>query len=160
MDELVFEIRQQDDQTRETAGRLVGTLLRYEERARDRPEVFMRGALTWPADGIVINEGHQRSQAILRAIPFVEGDEVRIDAPVPATQRGRDLCTNISAGVLTGLSVEFKATSEGRRGNLREIRSAFLGAAAVVDAGAYRGSTVEVRSRGDEGLMEVACRWL
>ena len=160
MDELVFEIRQLDDPTRESPGRLVGTLLRYEERASDRPEVFVRGALSWPAEGIVINEQHNRQAPILRAVPFIDGDEVRIDAAVPPTQRGRDAITNIRAGVLTGLSVEFQARAEGRRGNLREIRSAHLGAAALVDAGAYRGSKVEVRSRGEQGLVEAAYRWL
>ena len=40
MDKLVFEIRQLEDPTRESPGRLAGTLLVYEERARDRQEVF------------------------------------------------------------------------------------------------------------------------
>ena len=160
MDNLTFEIRQVDDPSRESPGRLVGTLLRYEERASDRAEVFVRGSLSWDEAGIVINEQHNRQAPILRAVPFLDGDEVKIDAPVPATQRGRDAITNIRAGVFTGLSVEFKSRAEGRRGNLREIRQAFLGAAALVDQGAYRGSKVEVRARGDHGLVEVARRWL
>ena len=65
MDKLVFEIRQAEDPSRESPGRLVGTLLTYEERARDRNEVFRRGALTWPADGILINEQHNRQAPIL-----------------------------------------------------------------------------------------------
>ena len=64
MDELVFEIRQLEDETRESPGRLVGTLLRYEERARDRKEVFVRGALSWPKEGILINEQHNRQAPI------------------------------------------------------------------------------------------------
>ena len=63
-DKLVFEIRQADDPSRDSPGRLVGTLLVYEERARDRPEVFSRGALTWPKEGIVINEQHNRQAPI------------------------------------------------------------------------------------------------
>ena len=62
---------------------------------------------------------------------------MKIDAAVPNTVRGRDAVTNIREGVWTGLSVEFHSRSEGRRGNLREIRSAYLGAAALVDVGAY-----------------------
>ena len=100
MDELVFEIRQADDPTRESAGRITGVLMRYEERARDRPEVFARASLSWPAEGIVINEQHNRLAPILRAIPFLDGDEVKIDAPVPNTTRGRDAITNIREGVL------------------------------------------------------------
>ena len=160
MDELIFEIRQVDDPSRESPGRLVGTLLRYEERASDRPEVFVRGALTWPEKGILINEQHNRQAPILRAIPFLDGDEVKIDALVPATQRGRDAVTNIREGVWTGLSVEFHSRAEGRRGPLREIRQAYLGAAALVDTAAYGGSRVEVRARGDHGLVEAAYRWL
>ena len=147
MDELVFEIRQLEDPTRESPGRLVGTLLRYEERARDRNEVFARGALTWPEAGIVVNWQHDRQRPILRAIPFEEDGEVKIDAPIPNSTLGRDTVVNIRSGVFTGLSVEFHSRAEGRRGNLREIRSAILGAAALVDTGSYAGSKVEVRGQ-------------
>ena len=159
MDELIFEIRQADDPTRESAGRIVGTLLRYEEVASDRKEIFARGALTWPDAGIVLNEQHNRQAPVLRTIPFLDGDSVMIDAAVPSTQRGRDCLTNIREGVYTSLSVEFKSRSEGRRGNLREIRSAFLGSAALVDAGSYAGSKVEVRAKTDV-QRRIAAIWL
>ena len=149
MDQLVFEVRQAEDPTRESPGRLTGTLLVYEERARDRNELFVKGALTWPEDGILINEQHNRQAPILRAIPFEEDGAIKIDAPVPNTARGRDAVTNIREGVWTGLSVEFKSKAEGRRGNLREIRQAHLGAAALVDAASYAGSTVEVRAEAE-----------
>ena len=162
MDSLIFEIRQAEDPSRDSPGRLTGTLLRYNEVARDRKEVFARGALTWPADGILINEQHNRQAPILKAIPYEDGDEVRIDTPVPNTTRGRDAVTNIRAGVWTGLSVEFHSKSEGRRGNLREIKKAFLGAAALVDIGAYSGSTVEVRGEAvaRPWTVEDVLRWL
>ena len=160
MDELVFEVRQQDDPSRESPGRLVGTLLRYSERARDRAEIFLPGSLSWDQAGIVINEQHNRAAPIVRAVPFLDGDEVKIDAAVPSTQRGRDAIANIKAGVWTALSVEFRATSEGHRGGVREIRSAVLGAAALVDTGAYRGSKVEVRARDADRRTEGAYRWL
>ena len=149
MDELIFEIRQADDPTRESAGRLVGTLLRYNEVAEDRREVFAPGALTWPEDGILINVMHERKSPLLRAIPFQDGDAVKIDARVPSTAAGRDAITNIREGVYTGLSIEFHSRAEGRRGPLREIRQAFLGAAAMVDTAAYGGSKVEIRAKSD-----------
>ena len=149
MDKLLFEIRQAVDESRDSPGRIAGTLLRYNEVASDRREVFSRGALTWPADGILINEQHNRQAPILKAIPYEDGDEVRIDAPVPNTTRGRDAVTNIRAGVWTGLSVEFHSRAEGRRGNLREIRSALLGGAALVDLSSYGGSKVEVRAKSE-----------
>ena len=162
MDALVFEIRQAEDPSRESPGRLTGTILVYEERARDRPEVFARGALTWPKEGILINEQHNRQAPILRAVPYMDGDEVKIDAPVPNTARGRDAVTNIREGVWTGLSVEFKSKAEGRRGPLREIRSAHLGGAALVDAGSYAGATVEVRAEAEARAWtaEDVLRWL
>ena len=118
--------------------------------------------MSWPKEGILINEQHNRAAPILRAIPFEEDGAVKIDAPVPNTVRGRDAVTNIREGVWTGLSVEFRSRSEGRRGNLREIRSAYLGAAALVDAGAYGGSKVEVRAEGEvrEWSTEDVLRWL
>ena len=162
MDALVFEIRQAEDPSRESPGRLVGTLLRYGEVAKDRKEVFARGALTWPEAGILINEQHNRQAPILRAVPYLDGDEVKIDTPVPNTVRGRDAVTNIRSGVFSGLSVEFHSRSEGRRGNLREIRSAYLGAAALVDIGAYAGSKVEVRAEAGARAWDAedVLRWL
>ena len=162
MDKLVFEIRQLEDPTRESPGRLVGTLLRYGEVAQDRKEVFARGALTWPAEGILVNWQHDRSRNLLRAIPYIDGDAVKIDAPIPNTVLGRDTVTNIREGVFGGMSVEFHSRSEGRRGNLREIRSAYLGAAALVDTGSYAGATVEVRAEADARAWELedVLRWL
>ena len=162
MDKLVFEIRQLEDPTRESPGRLAGTLLVYEERARDRQEVFARGALTWPENGILVNWQHDRSKPILRALPFIDGDSVKIDAQIPNTTLGRDTVVNIRSGVFSGLSVEFHSRSEGRRGNLREIRSAFLGAAGLVDTGAYAGAKVEVRAEAGARAwaLEDVLRWL
>ena len=141
---------------------MTGTLLVYEERARDRNEIFKRGALTWDERGILINWQHDRSKPLLRAIPYNDGDAVRIDAPIPNTVLGRDSVVNIREGVFTGLSVEFHSRSEGRRGNLREIRSAYLGAAALVDIGAYSGAKVEVRAEAGVRAWEIedVLRWL
>ena len=88
---------------------------------------------------------------------------MKIDAPVPNTVTGTGMQSRIfREGIWTGLSVEFHSRSEGRRGNLREIRSAYLGAAALVDAGAYGGSKVEVRAEGEvrEWSTEDVLRWL
>ena len=149
MDQLLCEIRFADD-GRDSPGRLMGTLVTYEERARDRPELFTRGALEWLADGIVINEMHNRQAPIVRAIPFLDGDALRIDVALPDNTRGRDVATAMrqELPLYGGLSIEFKALREGRRGGLREIRRAMLGAAGLVDRGAYAGSTVEIRASG------------
>ena len=109
-----------------------------------------------------MNWQHDRSKPLLRAIPFTDGDSVKIDAPIPNTALGRDAVTNIRAGVFGSMSIEFHSRSEGRRGNLREIRSAILGAAGLVDAGAYAGAKVEVRAEAGARAWDTedVLRWL
>ena len=142
---LDFEIRYELDASNQSPGRLTGTLLTYEDRADDRPEIFTTGSLHWPDGGIIINQQHDRARPIVRAVPFMDGNAVKIDAPLPNTTAGRDAAENVRAGVLTGLSVEFFAEKVGRRGNMREIRQALLGAAGLVDTSSYKKSTVEIR---------------
>ena len=79
----------------------------YGKRASDRPELFETGSLKWPEDGIVLNRQHSRKSPIMRVIPTVEGDEVRIDQRLPDTQAGRDAAAEIRQGLFRGLSVEF-----------------------------------------------------
>ena len=148
MAEIRCAIEYREDETRQSPGRIVGTLMRYGARAGDRPERFASGALSWREGGIILNEQHNRAAPILRFTPFVEGSEVRVDVPLPDTSRGRDAAVMIRDGTLTGLSVEFRATSEGRAGGVREIRAAKLLAAALVDDPSYPSSAVEVRAEG------------
>ena len=103
MEQLTCEIRYSQDDTRQTPGRVTGTLIVFEKRAGDRPELFERDSIHWPELGIVINEMHQRNAPVLRVIPFLDGDELRIDGVLPDTQRGRDAATNIREHVYTGL---------------------------------------------------------
>ena len=161
MDQLLTEVRFQEDTTRETPGRLVGTLLTYEMRAHDRPELFERGALRWPDDGILIREQHNRQAPICRVIPFMDGDAVKVDAALPNTTRGRDAAENVRQGVLGGLSVEFQAVKEGRRNGVRVIRDALLVGGGLVDSPSYAGSTVEVRAESEAtNLPGAATLWL
>ena len=156
MDTLDFEIRFEADPTNQSPGRLTGTLLRYSTPANDRPELFTPGALHWPDAGIIINQQHDRQKPIVRAIPFESDGAVMVDVPLPNTTAGRDAAENVRQGILTGLSVEFRAEQEGRRGPLRCISRALLGAAALVDTASYKGSTVEVR---EEAALPRRRRW-
>ena len=145
--EIRCKIECRADDSRQSPGRIVGTLIEYETRASDRPEVFADGALAWDEGGVVLNEQHARSQPIMRFVPEVRGKEVVVDAPLPDTQRGRDAATMIRNGTMRGLSIEFRATEEGRRAGMREVRAATLMGAALVDDPSYKG-TLEVRERG------------
>ena len=141
-----IELRQDD--TRQSPGRLTGTLLTYETRAKDRPEMFASGSLTWPEGGIILNEQHNRAQPIIRFTPEVRGKEVKIDIPLPDTQRGRDTAEMVRNGTMRGLSIEFKARNEENRAGVRIVKSAALTGAALVDDGSY-GTSVEVRNQSN-----------
>ena len=151
LENLLIEVRYVEDTTRESPGRLTGVLLTYGETSRDRPERFMRDSLHWLETGIIVNEQHNRQAAIMRVHPFLDGDLLRVDEPLPNTQRGRDAATNIRDGLYTGLSVEFskRGVLASYVGGVREIRQAQLVGAGLVDLASYPGSVVEVRERGD-----------
>ena len=95
-----IELRQSQD----GPGRLTGTLIRYGDRASDRPERFEAGALRWPDNGVVLRRQHARSNPIMRIIPEVRGSEVIIDTPLPDTASGRDTAAEIRSGLFGGLS--------------------------------------------------------
>ena len=160
-DEIRCAIEYREDETRQGPGRIVGTLMVYGERAKDRAEAFAPGALHWPDAGIVLNEQHNRQAPILRFTPELDGKELRIDAALPDTQRGRDAATMIKNGTMTGLSIEFRAEQEGRAAGVRQIRRAHLSAAAaLVDSPSY-GTSVEVRGKGlGDAAPKVQTLWL
>ena len=159
-DELLVEIRMQEDEAR-GPGRLQGTLLKYGVKASDRNEMFLPGSLSWPPEGVLLREMHRRDSPIARVIPFEKDGEIRIDAQLPTTQRGRDCAENIRQHVYQGLSVEFNATEQRRVGTRREIVKATLGGAGLVDIPSYSASTVEVRAKAESDVKRrQALLWL
>ena len=149
MDEIRFcSIEIRADQSRQSAGRLVGVLMPYGTEARDRREIFEAGSLTWSdPKGIVINRMHQRASPIMRVIPVEVEGRLMIDAPIPDTAAGRDCVSEVRSGLLASLSVEFRAVKQTIVGGLRRISAAVLTGAAVCDAGAYEAATVEARTQ-------------
>ena len=145
--EIRCAIEVREDETRQSPGRIYGVLMQYGQRAKDRAERFRDGALSWPADGIVLNVQHDRKQAVARVVPELRDGAVVIDAPVPDTQRGRDALTMIREGILRGLSVEFRAVRDRWHNGVREIEAAMLRGAALVDEPSYP-TSVEARERG------------
>ena len=144
--EIRCAVEWRQDESRQSPGKLSGVLVTYGQPASDRAEVFAAGALSWPDSGVVLNEQHNRQAPIMRFTPVVDGREVRVDAALPDTQRGRDAATMVRNGTMTGLSIEFHAVDEGRRDGMREVRAARLVGAALVDTASYRGE-LEVRGR-------------
>ena len=127
--------------------RLTGTLMVYNERARDRPEVFEVGSLKWDASGIVLNRQHNRAAPILRLHPVEVEGRLVVDEEIPDTVAGRAATAEIRSGLFRGLSIEFRAVRQTIVGGVRRIGDAVLSAAALVDSGSYEGATVEARER-------------
>ena len=127
--------------------RLVGVLMPYGERAKDRAELFEPGSLSWDERGIVVNRMHLRSSPIMRVVPIESEGRLMIDAPIPDTVAGRDCASEVRSGLLASLSVEFRAVHQSIVAGVRRITEAVLTGAAVCDAGAYEAATVEARAK-------------
>ena len=158
-DTIGCEIRYSEDETRESPGRLVGTLMKYNVKASDRAELFEPDSLSWPDDGVLVRRMHRRGEPIVKAVPYLVADEVRIDATLLNSTAGRDCAAELRGGVLQGLSVEFTAVKETRRGGVRIIEKAILGGAGLVDVPAYAGARAELRAKSDT-QQRIARLWL
>ena len=143
MDEIrcSIEVREDDGKPR-----LVGTLMPYGTRAKDRAEVFEVGSLKWDeAGGIVLNRQHQRAAPILRLHPEERDGRLVVDAEIPDTTAGRDALAEIRSGLFRGLSIEFRAVKQTIVAGVRRISEAVLTGAALCDSPAYESATVEAR---------------
>ena len=158
-DEIRCAIECRADETRQSPGRLVGRILRYGERALDRPELFEAGAFDLEAikaaGGVVLNRQHARGAPIMRVVPIERDGELLIDQPLLDSAAGRDAATEIRAGLMRGLSVSFQAKRQAFAGGVRRIQSAAMTAVGLVDSPSYD-APVEVRQRR-EGRRRV---WL
>ena len=120
--------------------RLHGVILTEGRAARGgRAELFIPGAVVWPADGIGVQTEHHGTVET-RGVPTREGTEIRISAPATpaifdAVKNGRKW-----------LSVEFTPLAETRTaGGVREIERAFVDRAALTDSPEYAQTRAEVR---------------
>ena len=159
MENLLFyaAITYAEDTTRESPGHIRGVLVNYGEKAQDRPDVYEQDSLTWPERGIVLNEQHDRRSLIKRFTPYLDGAALRVDFPLPPTQRGRDAATMVKDGTYSGLSMEVARDSivAAYRAGVRHISRGQLVAAALVDQAAFVGSVVEVNSKREVNRLGV-----
>ena len=84
-------------------------------------------------------------------------EALRLTATLPNTREADDTLELVSKGVLTGLSVAFRATKERQEGKRRIVQAAHLGRIAVVDIPAYADAMVSKRSQLDTQRRRV---WL
>ena len=143
MDEIrcKVEIREADGKPT----RLIGTLLPFNVRARDRAEMFLPGSVSWPSDGVVLRRQHNRSEPILKFVPVEADGQLTVDALIPETRAGADALAEVKSGLLSGLSVEFKSIKEDVVGGVRKISDAVLVGAGLVDSPSYSQAVVEAR---------------
>ena len=137
-----IEIRAASD----SPGRITGTIIETGRVAGDRRELFVPGAVQWPAGGVRLLAEH-RGREVMTFQPKIEGAKIQIDDKLPDTAIGREVAAEIRAGRKRGLSVEFYASDEGQVQGVREVRSALIDAVAVVESPAYVQSVAEVRNR-------------
>ena len=163
MDNLLFyaAIQYAEDTTRESPGHIRGVLVTYGEQAKDRPDVYDAGSLSWPSGGIVLNEQHDRRSLIKRFTPYLDGEALRVDFPLPSTQRGRDAAQMVKDGTYSGLSMEVSRDSivATYRAGIRHISRGTLVGAALVDEAAFLGSVVDVHAKREVNHLGVLA-WL
>ena len=101
---------------------------------------------------MILNVQHERGRPLARtgAGLILDDDEtaLQVRADLPGTTEADNTLALVKAGVLKGLSIEFKALQERSESDLRIVEKAVLKAVGVVDSGAYPGSNVEARRRG------------
>ena len=148
--EIRCKVELREDDTRQSPGRLTGTLLTYGERASDRPELFERGAFDLDAikasGGIVINRQHiLAATPITRVTPELRGDELVIDQALPDTQAGtRCRCRDSRRASCAGCLSSSRRSGLAVVSGVRRIASATLVAGGLVDDPSYSG----INSRG------------
>ena len=142
------ELRQGEGRT------LEGVVVRYGDKAtlpwgeeRIEPGAFQ------PLGDVVLNAHHDRQTPLARTdgagLTLDDTDErLAISADLPATQAADDVLALVRAGVMRGLSIEFRAVAERIEGSVRVIERAVLSGIGVVDTPAYPASEVEARRRG------------
>ena len=146
MDEIRMAIECRTDENRLGPGRIVGTIMAYNTMAKDRAEKFLPGSLKW--DGaLILNRMHTRASPIMRIVPVIEGNDLKINEQIPDSTAGRDAASEIRSGLMTGLSIEFRSIQERMIGGVREISNAVLGAVGLVDDPSYGASSVELRGK-------------
>ena len=129
---------------------LHGIALRYNEPARDRPEMFLPGAFQ-PIGLVSLNLQHDPFREIAStdggSLRITDTDtELRLEADL---RQGSAELSLLRRRALRGLSVEFRSRSERRDpAGVRVIERAELPRIGLVDAGSYR-TELELRRRAD-----------
>ena len=147
-------------------GVLTGTVVNYADCAKfgSFTEQFLPGSIR--LDDPILNLQHDRGKPVARAgagLVIEDGPQrMAMQATLPDTVYGRQARELVSAGILRGLSIEFRATKEKWDGQQRTIVEAVMTGIGLVDRPAYGRSEIEARLADMQGRPRVSRRrvWL
>lgn len=146
-------------------GVLKGTVVDYSDSAQfgSFTERFLPGSIR--TDDPILNLQHDRGRPVARvgAGLVIEDGPARMhmQATLPETVYGREARELVDAGILRGLSIEFRAVKEKWDGHRRTILEAVMSGVALVDKPAYGRSEIEARLADMQGRPRLRRRvWL
>ena len=148
----------------EAERRVSGTAIRYGDVATlpwGEKERFEAGAFGEVAGSdVMLNVQHDRSLPIARttggSMRLIDtGSSLNIEAILPDTTMANDAVTNVRAGILRGLSIEFAPEQTRMESDTIVVEKATLRGIGVVDRPAYPKSRVLPRSEVDMNENEI-----
>ena len=129
---------------------LAGVIMPYGRVAPSWRERFLPGSLR-PAPRGLVHVAHDRSRPVAGWPDSVElretGAGLEAEIRLDDTPEARAALEGVTAGRLTGFSVEFNRAVSRRVAGIREISEAVLIGLGLVEAPGYPGTGVELRER-------------
>ncbi|MCY4121313.1 MAG: HK97 family phage prohead protease [Acidobacteria bacterium] len=141
-------------------GGIQGVVVRYGDRAifGEWSEEFRAGALRF--DDVIVNLQHDRGRPVARmgaGLTLTDGaDALRAAIVFPDTSYAREARELVSARILRGFSVEFRAETDRWEGRHRIVEAAELTGLALVDRPAYPASAIAERFSAVLGARQAA----
>lgn len=131
---------------------LRGTLVRFGDRATIAgfTEEFLPGSIpTLPTD-VILNRQHERLFPLARTpetLKLERTDEgIYVEADLSRTAAARQAYEDVQAGLLSGLSIEFRCLKDEWSGTHRRIKHAVVTDIGLVDRPAYPDSEISKRA--------------
>lgn len=149
---------------RATSDAITGTLIRYGNRADIGgyfTEEFSADSIRYK--DVIVNIMHDRSKPVARlgsslSLDNRDNEIIAVINP-PDSSYGRDVRAMVDAGILRGLSMEFRATREDWQDTHRIITQADLHGIGIVDSPAYSDSEIQKRWAEMHNIEQSPSAW-